>query len=326
MPIIRKKLAPKEVYPEDIRYNADTDTVQSFVNGDWVDNPEADPRTQTTFPPHTTSDTACDAAQSVVDAFKVKIDDILTAIDGAATVFTIAGIILSVFTFGVFAIFVSLALGIGHEMLDAGTSALSAALTDPVYHTLACILRCHMDSNGRLNEGQLGVVTTEVTDQIGGLGATILNGMLNLAGEGGINNLAALGASTGDCSDCGCTEPCATAVDNGFEYGTDLVYDVDTGTGITTITGSAVEVVPGTFVVRWGFIADSIPDGCHFGAFTTIGGSDSYYYREVGEADGSFHGSISYSGLITDAGPLCLNMLQTNSPTAFTFTLNFYAC
>jgi len=326
MPIVRKKLIPAEVYPENIRYDADTDTVQSFVNGEWIDNPEADPRTQTTFPPRVTSDPACDAAQSVVDAFKVKIDDILTAIDGAATVFTIAGIILSIFTFGVFAVFITLALGIGDQMLDAGTTALSAALTDPVYHTLVCILRCHMTPSGRLKPGQLGIVTSQVDDQIGGLGATILNGMLNLAGEGGINNLAALGSSAGDCSDCGCAEPCATAVDNGFEYGTIVSVDIDSDTGVTTINGEATEAVPGIWAVRWGFLGDSIPDGCHFGAFTTIGGTDSYYYRIVGEADGSFHGSVSYATLISDAGPECLNMLQTNSPTPFTFTLNFYAC
>jgi len=326
MPIIRKKLAPGEVYPVDLRYDLDTDTVQRNINGTWTDSPESDPRTQTTLPPHMTSDPACDAAESVKVALKGQIDGVLDAIDAASTLFTIAGIILSIFTFGAYALFIDLALGIGDQMLGFGTEAINAALTDPVYDTLKCILRCHMNSSGRLNPGELPVVESEVTDQIGGIGATILNAMLSLAGEGGINNLASLGTATGDCSDCGCVVPCATAVDNGFEYGTDLVYDVNESSGITTITGSSVSV-GGIPVVRWGFIGDSIAEGCHFLSFTVFGSTcDDWYYRIVGEASGTYHGPVSHDTLITDAGPECLNFIQTNCGSAFTFELKFYGC
>lgn len=326
MPIIRRQLKPSDVYPDNLRYDADTDTVQSFVNGEWVDSPEADPRTQTTLPPRATADPACDAAQSVVDALKSKIDDILPAIDGAATVFTIAGIILSIFTLGAFAVFVTLALGIGNAMLDAGTASLSAALTDPVYDTLKCILRCHMTSAGRLNPGELPVVEGEVGSQIGGLGAAILNSMLALAGEGGINNLASLGTSTGDCSDCDCVEPCATAVLQGFEFGVDIVYDVNESSGVTTATGSS-GLAGDLDVVRWGFYADSTPDGCHFNAITLVDAvNPSFYYREVGEPDSTVHGPMTYAELVTEAGPLCLNLIQFNSDVPFTFALYFRAC
>ena len=327
MPIIRKRLAPTEVYPEDIRYDAETDIVQSFVNGSWMDNPDADPRTQTTFPPRLTSDPACDAAQSVGDAIKGQVNGVLDAIDAAATVFTIASIILSIFTFGVYAIFITLAIGIGNQMLTAGTTAIAAALTDPVYHTLVCILRCHMDANGRLNPGELPVVESEVESQIGGLGADILNAMLSLAGEGGINNLASLGEATGDCADCGCTEPCATATTMGFEYGQNIEYSVDTGSGVTTITGSS-ELVAGLYnSVRWGFYATSAPDGCHFAEIiVTPSINASFYYRAVGEADSTQHGPMSYADMVTNAGPLCLNLVQFNNDVPFTWTLQFYAC
>lgn len=204
MPIIRKQLKPSDVYPTDIRYNTSTGHVQSLINGTWTDNPEADPRNQTTFPPRATADTTCDAAQSVADAFKNQIDGVLTAIAGSQTAFTIAGIILSLFTFGVFGIFISLALFLAHTMLDAGSGAINAALTTTVYHTFMCILDCRMDADGRIPAGSMGAVQSDVSTQIGGLGADILNAMLSLAGEGGVNNLAALGTSTGDCSDCGC--------------------------------------------------------------------------------------------------------------------------
>src|SRR5919205_3056841 len=209
MPIIRKQLKPWDVYPEDIRYNEATDTVQSRINGEWKDSPERDPRKQTIYPPRITSNTKCDAAESVKDAFKGQIDQILTAIDNAGPAFTIAGIILSLFTFGPFGVFISIALVIANAMLDAGTTAISAALTEPVYHTFACILYCRMNSSGRLNAGTLLQVESDITSQIGGLGAIILNSMVGLAGEGGINNLASLGMSSGDCSDCGCAD-CGT--------------------------------------------------------------------------------------------------------------------
>lgn len=204
MPIIRKKLAPSDVYPDDIRYNEATDTVQSFIDGQWVDNPEADPRTQTTFPPRNTADPRCDGAQSVVDALANQIAQIAEAIDNAQTVATIAGLVLGLFSFGVFAIFINIALVIANFMLDAGAAAIEAALTPSAYDTLKCILFCHMDGGGRLIEGELPNVLTEVSDQLPGLASGILNQMLELAGEGGINNLAALGTSTGNCAACPC--------------------------------------------------------------------------------------------------------------------------
>lgn len=206
MPIVRRKLDANTVYPTDLRYDSDTDTVQSNVNGSWVDNPAADPRKQTTLPARITSDPACDAAESVKDALHSQIDQILQAIDNASTLFTIAGIILSIFTFGAYALFISLALGIGDQMVGFGSTAIQAALTEPVYDTFKCILFCQFDSSGRLKAGGFSQAMSDINDQIGGIGATILNAMMSLAGEGGINNLAALGTSTGDCSacDCGC--------------------------------------------------------------------------------------------------------------------------
>lgn len=204
MPIVRRKLDVNTVYPASLRYDEDTDTVQSLVNGSWVDNPTADPRTQTSFPARLTADPACDAAASVVGALHGQIDGILEAIDNASTLFTIAGIILSIFTFGAYALFISLALGIADQMVGFGSTAIAAALTEPVYDQLKCILFCQFGANGRLKSGGFAQIQSDVDDQIGGIGATIINAMIRLAGEGGINNLAALGTATGDCAGCEC--------------------------------------------------------------------------------------------------------------------------
>lgn len=225
MPIIRKQLIASEVYPDTIRYNPDTETVQSLIDGVWTDNPAVDPRTTTLYPPRITSNSRCDAAASVSDAFKNQIDQTIIAIGNGVTAFQIAGLILGLLSFGVFAIFINIALAIADAMIGAGASALTAALTAPVYEQFTCILYCNMDSNGRLVPGGLEQVQGDVTAQIGGLAATVLNSMVSLAGEGGINNLASLGTSTGDCSsctDCDCVHDYDVMVGSFDEIGDDM--------------------------------------------------------------------------------------------------------
>lgn len=205
MPVIRRKLDSNTVYPDTIRYNSDTDTVESLIDGVWTPNPDVDPRTTTLYPPRITSDSRCDAAASVSAAFQAQIGEILTAIDNAGTVFQIAGLVLGLLSFGVFAIFINIALAIGNAMLDAGSGALTAALTPAVWEQFECILYCNMDGNGRLVPGGLAQVQADVTAQIGGLAGVTINSFVALSGEGGINNLASIGTATGSCGGCtGC--------------------------------------------------------------------------------------------------------------------------
>lgn len=271
MPIIRKQLKPSDVYPDDIRYNESTDTVQSLIDGVWTDNPAADPRTQNTFPPRITSDPKCDAAQSIVDALQNQIAQTIEAVENASTAATIAGLILGLLTFGVFEIFIAIALTIANAMLDAGSAALNAALTAPVYHTLVCILRCRMNPQGQLDENSLALVMSDVDIQIGGLGATVLKSMMALAGFGGLNNLAALGTSTGSCGDCGCTDCVETW----------QVWDGPTGTSppntygiITEQEGNRVRV---QFVSNWMSLCTSdVNICCKIADVVTISGGTVY--------------------------------------------------
>lgn len=204
MPIIRKKLAPSDVYPADIRYNPSGDQVEVLIDGVWQPAPQSDPRKQTTLPPRLTADPGCDAARSIADALKNQIDQIILGIDNASTAFTIAGIILSIFSFGVFAIFVSIALAIADFMIGLGSAAIEAALPPSAFDTLACILYCYIDDQGRVHAEDIPNIQQDVVDQIGATGGTIINSMIDLAGVGGLNGLASVGTSTGDCSTCGC--------------------------------------------------------------------------------------------------------------------------
>lgn len=228
MPIIRKRLKPSDVYPDDIRYNETGDQVERLIDGEWKPAPESDPRRNTTLPPRITADTRCDAAQSVADALENQINQIITAIDNAQTLATIAGLILGLLSFGVFAIFINIALAIAGYMFDVGTVAIQASLTPAAWDALACILYCRMDENGRVSGDDLPNIYQDITDQIGLPGSQILIEFLGLAGEGGINNLAALGTSTGDCDECGCpTDWCKF-----FPFGTAEEWQaIELGTG-----------------------------------------------------------------------------------------------
>jgi len=273
MPIIRKKLAPEDVYPANIRYNEETDTVQSLVNGSWVDNPAADPRNQTTLPARITSSTECDAAQSVVDAMRSTLTETITAIDNGTTFFGLASLILALFSFGAFGVLIALAIGLAKLMLLAGKTALDAALTTTAYDTFLCILYCQFQPDGRLQPGTLETVQSDINDQIGGLGALVLNAMLGLAGEGGINNLAALGTSEGDCVDCdNCDSVCdASAQPDYFTYG-----------NVLSVTGRKVRVqavlyTPGSgspfWLVQWGNYGEIGDRCCYLNSLTLISGT-----------------------------------------------------
>jgi hypothetical protein len=237
--IIRRRLKTSDVAPDDIRYNPDTGDVERLIDGVWTPAPESDPRLVTTLPPRVTSDTRCDAAASIADALENQIAEIITAIENGKTAFTIAGLILGLFTFGVFAIFITIALFIANLMLDSGSVALEAALTPAVFDTLKCIIYCHMNGDGRIIAGTLPLIQDDVDTYIGGLGATVINAMLSLAGEGGLNNLAAKGTSTGDCSSCGCDDTWCYLFD--FE-------NVDNG-GWARVTGEGDN--NGTYSAGW---------------------------------------------------------------------------
>jgi len=317
LPVIRRKLDPNQVYSTNTRYNEETDTVQSFVNGDWVDNPLADPRTQNLFPPITTSDPTCDAAQSVSDAFEDQINGIITLISESNTFFTIAGALLALFEFGPWGVLIILAIAIAHVMLDAGATALTAAFVGDTWDKFKCILFCHMDTNGRVKAGEFGQIKDDVSTKIGGLAETILNAMLDLAGEAGVNNLAASRTVTGDCADCDCAPPCD------LEAWTEWTALGSLGT-IIDVTDDYIEVQSenaGAFGAQAAGIYNP-SDCCTFDHSTSDGNNAglNYYYSLCGHNPSDTGGNINNA---FPPGDTSINMITIYGGTAV-FTVKIY--
>lgn len=178
-------------------------------------------------------------------------------------------------------------------MLDAGTTAINAALTPAVYHKFVCILNCNMDAMGRLVGGSLGDIYSRIDEDIGGLGAVILKAEVGLAVEGGINNLGALGTSTGDCSDCICstcpldnwvvqvgteisrTEATITA--DSFQSGSDHIIALNSPGTNMDCCSMTYELISGATPTLIGAIDCANPQTGSYIYYSYVGHSANYY-------------------------------------------------
>lgn len=212
MEIIRKELTQAELFPDDIRYDEGTDTVQRRVNGDWIDSPESDPRVNNYFPPKTGSSAACDSAANIVVNLQGLVDGIVTAVCGGAVAYGIGTYIIGILTIfsGLFGVLLLLAIAAGSALVSLGCGDLGTAFTSGTWDTLLCILKCRMNTSGQLTAISLSAVRGDIDSQIGGTAATVLNLLFDIIGFGGLNAMGASGAETGDCDDCGCGQWCYT--------------------------------------------------------------------------------------------------------------------
>ncbi len=235
----------------------------------WLPAPENDPRNNSPqFPPLNTDDpesTKCIAATGMVDLIKQQISDQFTDDMGRYTIGQLITDWIKTLLNDGGNILEGLVTIIQNQVFALGVAALTAALTDTVYDTLKCIFLCNMDSDGTFDEGDVSAISSQITDQIGGIASLFLNHLVGLLGATGLTNLArSSGATSGDCSDCpDCT--CAGVV--GFEtsgYSTVLSWDEDT----CTVTLQSVETpgFPGTQTIGFDF-----GDGC--GMVETLGAS-----------------------------------------------------
>lgn len=208
MEIVRKQLKESEVIPSNIRYNSGTNTVQfSPDNGTtWIDEPNADPRSSDAFrfPPITTGDVKCDTAANMVKWIKDFLDSMTVLLgDGALALSLLNAAIpfYELITGGSLVLLGILSEVVG-GLFDLGYTALLAAMDSTTYDDLLCILYCNIADDGTVSAFQFGRIESQITDQLSTTAGIILNLLLSLQGEVGLQNAGAIGSETGDCSAC----------------------------------------------------------------------------------------------------------------------------
>jgi len=210
MMIIRKKLTPDELVNPTQRYDPTCDCTQSLVGGDWVDNPNIDPRTSTALllPPPSGGSPACDGAAAIVSNFRSGLTGTLAAINAAATAAAGASFILNFLDFldGI-GLLIQLLIDFCALVISIGTEAVEAAFTDDVYEALKCIIFCHISSDGTLTQAQLNAIELQVRTVYGEFStvALIFGSWVESLGPVGLSNIASLKRETGDCDECSCS-------------------------------------------------------------------------------------------------------------------------
>lgn len=230
MEIIRKELTPDEISPPGIRYNTGTDAFERFINGEWVETPETDPRRQNVFPPVDTGSPSCDGAANIVVNLQGLIAGMTNAVcTGADVALGAATLVTALYLLNVlFGLLMSLAMTLFAAALTAGCSEMEDTFTPTVWDQLKCILADKLDGDGRLTEATWAAAKSDITAKIGGTPAAILVGLFDIIGFGGLNSMAATGAETGDCSECfpGCSD-----FGIGFDAGVPNYCDVPAPSG-----------------------------------------------------------------------------------------------
>jgi hypothetical protein len=203
--VIRKKLSPDEGAPPDTRYNPDTDTVETTPDGGttWNENEGADPRRNPAYQ-LAPAGAQCAAAAGMVEAMKGFKEGVFGGL-------TLVGIATSALSGMIFLIpgigwMWSLALGIAGGALTAGPATLYAAFTESVWEDILCILACHLDENGQMDQAAADAIQTEITTVLGGTVGLGVSLMFLAWGFVGFNNAGVLhNDPAADCAGCGCT-------------------------------------------------------------------------------------------------------------------------
>jgi len=244
---IRKELRADELYPTDQRYNPTTGETEYTPDGGttWVPAPEVDPRHQTNIPARTGGDASCQAAGSIAEYIKRFINLVVTLVGASATLVQGATAIVGFLKIisGSYAILFELLYETFATLASFGASTIAAAFDDTVYHEIACILTCHMDSNGQFDQARLDAAMSQIGTDIGGTAGTVTNLILTIMGFAGVNKAGTFYDTANDCDDCESCDWCYvidfTQEAGGFSLRTAGVGSYSPGVGWTGVDYNA---------------------------------------------------------------------------------------
>jgi len=297
------------------RYNTTTHVVETSVDGGstWVPAPGSDPRTQTTLPPQTGVNAACNSAASEV-AFLNRINDLSTylgaGLEATSLAFGILGLLIEFTpTFGIlFSVVTAAATGLA----SAGLTAINLALSSTNLDLLLCIIYCHLSADNQLDAARLQNVEDDVTTLIGGTDAVILNSMLTLQGYGNINNVMASHLDTDTCTGCSACSWCYT-----FDF-TVSTQGWNTGPGVNNTTH-----VPGTGWVG-GLVSspNNLNDAEIYRDFSGINVTSvtGVYTKSAGSGASNVNTLRLYHPTATQVAQSTTNTLGTNQSKTVTYS------
>lgn len=209
MQIIRGRLNSADVINPTLRYNEDTDTVQYTPDGGatWVDDPGDDPRHGAKFakPLKTTGDVRCDSSASMVAWVRNFIEYETSILTLGAGVTAVGNALLTLLTpIAPYALLFKVIFGVADTLFSFGSTALASAFTDETYDLMLCCFYCNIETDGTVTPGDLEDVQAQVSSDLNTTAAIVLNAILSLQGEMGVQNAGTLYDVAGDCGDCDC--------------------------------------------------------------------------------------------------------------------------
>lgn len=201
--IIRKRLTVDEVYPDNLRYNPTTGTVQYSPDGiNWYDDTSADPRNNPAVLGRQGATDNCPAAKSVTEYFRRYIALVVSVLSAGATIVQGASAIVGFLNLlGGYGILWELITGVFGTLTGYGATAINTAFTSDQYDKLQCILFCTM-SNSKMDAGGLAVTKQMVTAQLNATAAPIVNLMLDMMGFAGVTRAGTFYTVAGSCAGC----------------------------------------------------------------------------------------------------------------------------
>lgn len=297
----------------------------------WEDAPQEDPRNSSTVYPPTpgepSDDKKCIAAAGMALLVKEGVGDQLTDDMGRYTL----GQLISDWVTTIIQSsnpFEALIQIVTNQIFALLISAVRAALTEEVYHTLQCIFYCNIEDDLSFTDEGWAQVRSDILDQIPGIAGVFLEHLVFLLGKVGLTNLARSQAATeGECSECDCNPTC------GAEWS---IFGDDP----THFHGEILEVGDDYLVAQSGVTGGSkyllirTPDntqGCIVTEFEDIDGS---FIAAAPAAGGSFVGETIVEGspnhfpadIVNDGNCMAYIQFQADSGLSFKVKLHFAPC
>lgn len=195
----------------------------------WTPAPEYDPRLNSVLWPKPSEiglpSTKCQAADSVSNYFKTKINEQVTDDMAAAAILgVVAAALLLLLSEGGTGFITAQIQGLVAAILAAGVSAWQAAFTSTVWNKLRCLIYNHMDTDETITQAGLDAVYSALDTTFTGIVVPTLKGYISAAGLVGINNIMSQlsGDPDANCDDC--TDTCFEGWEAGYNYEGSGIY------------------------------------------------------------------------------------------------------